>query len=329
MDNRSCLAPQDMVATVLPPVMIVEFLLGLPGNVMALWIFCCHLQAWRSNTVYLVNLMMADFLLLAGLPLRIDTLLRGENWVFGDSLCRINLFILTVNRSASISFMTIVAVDRYFKVVHPHHPANRMTARQAGLVAGAVWAAVVLVRVPLLSNRLLWNHGNQTLCRSFSSGWALSAGMWLHYVMYLVEFFLPFLLLVFCATRIVCTLRLRGLDRGLQGRQVQRAVRVLLLIVAVFTLCFLPGVAIYLTGLIVSWLWPQDCEAYLLLAQLFSLSLGFTYLNSALDPLIYCFSSSTYRDGLRTSINAVGFFRLNLGHRGSAASVRRENQPPS
>ncbi|XP_061086386.1 hydroxycarboxylic acid receptor 2-like [Conger conger] len=326
MDNKSCLAPQALVATVVPPVMIIEFLLGLPGNVMALWIFCCRLQAWRSNTVYLLNLMVADFLLLAAMPLRIDTLLRGENWIFGDTLCRIDLFLLTVNRSASISFLTIVAVDRYFKVVHPHHQANRMTAQQAGLLAGAVWAAVVLVRVPLLSNRLLWNHGNQSFCRSFSSSWALSAGMWLHYVMYLAEFFLPFLLLVFCAVRISCTLRLRGLVRA---RQVRRAVRVVLVIVAVFTLCFLPGVTTYLAALLIHWFQPQDCEAYLLAGELFSLSLGFTYLNSALDPVIYCFSSSTFRNGLSTSINAVGFFGFDLGHRDSTTSNRREDRPCS
>lgn len=324
MENKSCQAPQVLVATVVPPVMIIEFLLGLPGNVMALWIFCCRLPAWKSNTVYLINLMVADFLLLAAMPLRIDTLLRGENWIFGDTLCCINLFLLAVNRSASISFMTILAVDRYFKVVHPHHQANRMTARQAGLLAGAVWAAVVLVRIPLLSNRLLWNNGNQSFCRSFASSWALLAGMWLHYVMYLAEFFLPFLLLVFCAARITCTLRLRGLDRAWQVRRAVQAVQV---IVAVFTLCFLPGVATYLAALLIQWLRPQDCEVFLLAGELFSLSLGFTYLNSALDPLIYCFSSSTFRNSLSTSINAVGLFGLHIGRRDSTTSGRRESRP--
>ncbi|KAJ8416096.1 hypothetical protein AAFF_G00381180 [Aldrovandia affinis] len=304
--NESCLAPQGLVSTVLPPILILEFLLGLPGNTMALWIFCCRMKDWKPNTVYLLNLMLADFLLLAGLPLRIDNLLRGEDWVFGGALCRINLFMLAVNRSASIGFMTIVAVDRYFKVVHPHHHANRMKARGASLVAGAVWAGVVLVRIPLLANDLLWRHGNQTLCRSFSSNKELTPGMWLHYFMYLAEFFLPFLLLVFCTVRITCALHLRGLDRVPIVRRTVRAVR---LIMVVFTICFLPGVATGLATLLIHKLRPQDCEAYLLAGQMFSLSVGFTYLNSSLDPLIYCFFSYKFRNILKQYLNSLGVFR--------------------
>lgn len=100
---------------ILPPVLMVDVALGLLGNLVALWIFCFKLKSWNPNNLFLFNLVIADFLALVSLPLRIDALLQRQ-WVFGDIMCRINLFLMFSNRSASIALMTVVAVYRYFKV---------------------------------------------------------------------------------------------------------------------------------------------------------------------------------------------------------------------
>lgn len=323
MNNSSsplhCPSVHNLTAEVLPPVLILEFILGLPGNLVALWIFSCRMQRWRSNTVYLLNLLIADFFLLVSLPFRIDSLMRGENWVFGDAWCRINLFMLAVNRSASIGFMTIVAVDRYFKVVHPHHRVNRITTVQAGMLSGMTWAVVLALRLPLLAEPLLQPSKDRSvsLCRSFNSYLKPPPIIKLHYAVYVLEFFLPFLLLIFCSMRIICILRHRQLDKK---QQVKRAIQVVLLIVAVFTICFLPGIATGLIALIILKCCPEDCASYQMASQLFSLSIGFTYLNSTLDPIIYCLSSSTFRNTLKSSFNAMGFFHMQLSRRGSEVS---------
>ncbi|KAM9395104.1 hydroxycarboxylic acid receptor 2 [Salvelinus alpinus] len=312
-----CLAPQDLVANILPPVLIIELLVGLPGNVMALWIFTCRLKTWRANTLFLFNLVLADFLLLICLPFRIDNLFRGEHWVFGEAWCRINLFMLAVNRSASIAFMTTVAFDRYFKVVHPHHLVNHMTSTQAGWVAGGIWAVVISLRLPLLTTDLLKQNGNMSLCRSFSSYTVTPLAIKIHNMVFVGEFFLPLLLLLFCSARIACILRERQLDKE---QKVRRAIRVVGLIVAVFVLCFFPGIATGLSTVYIKEVRPRDCVSYNIAAQLFSLSIGFTYLNSALDPVIYCFSSSMFRNSLKSSINKLGLVEMRLSRRGSMAS---------
>lgn len=100
---------------ILPPVLTIDVILGFLGNIVALWIFCFKLKAWNPNNLFLFSLVISDFLALLSLPLRIDALLRGH-WVFGDGMCRINLFLMFSNRTASITFMTVVAIYRYFKV---------------------------------------------------------------------------------------------------------------------------------------------------------------------------------------------------------------------
>lgn len=298
-----CLQQQTLVADVLPPILIVEMIVGLPGTLVALWIFCCRLKDWRPNTLFLFNLVLADFFLLISVPFRIDNLIRGENWVFGALWCRVNLFMLAVNRSASIAFMTTVAVDRYLKVVYPHHRVNRITKTQAARLAGLIWAVVFALRIPLLAENLLRYNGEVALCRSFSSYKVVPPVIKLHYAVYLGEFFLPLLLLIFCAARIACSLRRRQLDRE---RRVRRAVRTVCAIVAVFVVCYAPGIVMGLVGLFLQKFLREDCVAYRVVSQLFSLSIGFTYLNSALNPIIYCLSSSMFRNAVKSLISSLG-----------------------
>ncbi|KAM9477693.1 hydroxycarboxylic acid receptor 2 [Clarias gariepinus] len=316
-NNTTCDAEsQKVVPSFLAPLLITELLLGLPGNLMALFIFCRHFHSWRPNILFLFNLILADFLLLVSLPFRIDAYMRSENWMFGDAWCRINLFMLAINRSASISFMTAVAVHRYFKVVHPHNKINYISSRQAGGIACFIWMVVTLTRLPLLTTRLLITKNNFSYCRSFSMK-NPPIGIKLHYLIYIAEFILPLLILFFCSFRISCILQQRQMDRE---KKVRQAIRTVLVIVVVFILCFSPGVV---TGLIALYLKErinEYCNAYKVVSQLFVLSIGFTYLNSALDPVIYCFSSSMFRNSIKRSINRSGLVQLRLSRHPSAVS---------
>ncbi|XP_072533805.1 hydroxycarboxylic acid receptor 3-like isoform X3 [Salminus brasiliensis] len=258
-DTHCNLTAQTLVAAILPPVLIVELLVGLPGNVLALWVFCRHLRPWRPTVVFLLNLVLADFFLLVSLPFRIDTLLRGENWVFGDIWCRINLFMLAINRSASIGFMTIVALDRYFKVVHPYNAVNFITSQQAAGIACFVWIVVVLLRFPLLNCNLLITRNNNSFCRSFNPYTNPPTAIKLHYAVYLCEFFLSLMVLLFCSLRIYCILRRRQPEKKKTTRQ---AIRIVLVIVGIFILCFLPGVATGLSALYLKTLGKDYCEGF-------------------------------------------------------------------
>ncbi|XP_041116245.1 hydroxycarboxylic acid receptor 2-like [Polyodon spathula] len=313
-----CLSSQINIASILPPALIIEFLLGIPGNAIALWVFCFRMKVWRPSTVYLLNLVLADFLLILCLPFRIDNLLRGEHWVFGDPLCRINLFMLAANRSASISFMTVVAAERYFKIVHPHRRINRLSVKQASMMSCGVWVLILSLRIPLLTSQLLQEHNGTFLCRSFSSYSMIPTGILLHYFLYVVEFFLPFSVLLFCTLRITWVLKHRSMNRD---RKIRNAIRVVSVIMLVFALCFGPGIVTGLTTLLIKQLSPGDCVSFRLASECFSASIAFTYLNSVLDPLIYCFSCTMFRNTLKKSISYLGLCQLEESRRGSVTSV--------
>ncbi|XP_026165427.1 hydroxycarboxylic acid receptor 2 [Mastacembelus armatus] len=292
-----CPPLEEVKVFFLPIVMIIEMIVGLPGNMIALWIFCFRMKLWKPHTLFLFNLVLADFLLIVSVPFRIHNHLRGEYWIFGQTWCQINLFMLAVNRSASIAFMTAVALDRYFKVVHPHHSISRMTLIQAGWLSGLLWAVVIALRIPLLTTNHLYLNSSHSLCRSFGMYKEETVGIKVHYVAFTVEFFLPWLVLLYCSARITCFLRQRQMHRL---KKVQRSIRTVAVISLVFTICFMPGVIIGLWAVYIKKFHPEDCETYKNVTTYFVLCIAFTYLNSTLDPLIYCFSSSIFHDTFKT-----------------------------
>ncbi|TEA25907.1 hypothetical protein DBR06_SOUSAS5710024, partial [Sousa chinensis] len=108
-----------MVSAFLAPVLSVEFVLGLVGNSLAFFLCCFHARPWTSNTVFLVSLVVADFLLIVNRPLRVDYYFLHETWRFGATACKVNLFVIATNRSASTVSLAAVSLDRYLKVVRP------------------------------------------------------------------------------------------------------------------------------------------------------------------------------------------------------------------
>nr|XP_045360762.1 oxoeicosanoid receptor 1 [Camelus bactrianus] len=228
----------------------MEFVLGLVGNGLAFFIFCFHMRPWTSSTVFLVSLVVADFLLIINLPLRVDYYFRQETWRFGGAACKVSLFMMSTNRSASVVFLTAIALNRYLKVVRPHHALSRASVGAAAQVAGGLWGGLLL-----LNGHLLLTAYSGHSCLSYQLG----------------------------------TLRRRGLDRQAGPR---RAMRVLAAVVAVYTVCFLPSVIFGGASIVAFRL--RACPTLNVCTQLFHGSLAFTYLNSVLDPVLYCFSSPKF-----------------------------------
>ncbi|XP_045684117.1 oxoeicosanoid receptor 1 [Phyllostomus hastatus] len=305
-------ASSSWVSAFLAPVLGVEFILGLVGNGLAFFIFCVHTRPWSSNVVFLVSLVFADFLLIINLPLRMDYYLHDETWPLGDVACRINLFMLSANRTASVVFLTAIALNRYLKVVRPHHALSRASVRAAAWVAGGLWGSILL-----LNGHLFVIAIPRKSCLSYQLGMNSSAWTRWHSALYLLEFFLPLALILFAVVSILQTIRCRGLG-GRAGPR--RAKRMLAAVVAVYTICFLPSIVFGMAAIVAFHL--KACPALNICSQLFHSSLAFTYLNSVLDPILYCFSSPSFLRHCRTLLG------LSQGSQGPD-SDENSYQPPS
>ncbi|XP_004391383.2 hydroxycarboxylic acid receptor 1 [Trichechus manatus latirostris] len=283
MDNRSCcLIEGDPISQVMPPLLILAFVLGALGNGIALCGFCFHMKTWKPSTIYLFNLAVADFLLMICLPFRTDYYLRHRRWAFEDIPCRVVLFMLAMNRAGSIVFLTVVAVDRYFKVVHPHHMVNTVSNRVAVGLVCALWVMVILGTLYLLTENHLCMQEKVISCESFIME---SANGW-HDIMFQLEFFLPLGIILFCSFKIVWSLK----QRQRLARRMRKTTRFIVVVALVFITCYLPSVSARLYFL---WTVPSSaCDPSVHVAL--HVTLSFTYMNSMLDPLVYYFSSPSF-----------------------------------
>ena len=290
-----------VLSSVLPPLLVTEFILGVLGNGLALWIFCFHLKPWKSSTVLLYNLAMADFLLSLALPFRASYYISGIKWMFGDSFCNFCLFMLAMNRSGSAFFLMAVALDRYMRVVHPHHPINHLSVSKVMCGAVALW----LLTISMTAHVFTLEH-NMTKCESFVIKAESDHNLNWHKFAFLFSFYMPLLVMLFCTVRIIGHLRGRQLT---QNAKIKKALCAIIVVLVVFIICFLPS---NITQLLI-WFKTQQlaktlpeseiCPAMEDLTSAFYITISMTYLNSVLDPVVYYFSSSVFRNVCRKALH--------------------------
>ncbi|XP_060796428.1 hydroxycarboxylic acid receptor 2-like [Neoarius graeffei] len=289
MSNSSvcCAFESSILIQVLPPVLLIEFICGLTGNILALCMFAFHTDSWKPNSIYLAHLTVADSVVLFCLLFRADYYRRGQNWVFGDAFCRILLFLLAANRAAGIFFLTAVAVDRYLKIVHPLHRINRMSLSYAMWVSAGLWAIIVAMTGHLLGSPHFFSVGNHTQCESFNICLDNSPLSVWHNAFYVLQFCVPGGIIVFCTICIAWQLKTKTMD---STGKVKRAVQFILIVAMVFLVSFFPSTV----SRVAVWIlkaWYNECVHFTEANLAFYTSVCFTYFNSMLNPLVYYFST--------------------------------------
>ncbi|XP_028681037.1 hydroxycarboxylic acid receptor 3-like [Erpetoichthys calabaricus] len=291
-----CLFDGDTLLPILPPILLIEFIVGGLCNGIALWIFCFRIKTWNSSTILLFNLVLADFLLLLALPFRTNYYLQHKNWVLGDWFCRMNLFMLAMNRTGSIFFLTAVALDRYFKVVHPYSQLSAPSVAKTICTSCILWLmATSMTAYLLVKPKLFQKNDTEAVihCESFAISLSFdSHGLW-HWSLFLLEIFLPFCIVLYCTCHFVRKLQKRELNK--QGR-IQKAIRLTIVVIIVFLLCFLPS---SLTSIVI-WIkrasYHKECQSFKVWDNTFYITMSLTYMSCVMDPVIYCFSSTTFQE---------------------------------
>lgn len=301
MPDTKCHFNGTLLISVMPSLLGVEFVLGSIGNGLALWIFCCHLKPWKSSTVLLFNLAVADFLLITALPLRASYYHGKLTWKFGETMCNICLFMLAMNRSGSTFFLMAIACDRYMRVVHPHHPINSMSVSKMTCAALGLW----LLTIAMTAHVFSMGHANTTYCESFMIDTEPHHNLSWHKFEFLFSFLGPLVVILLCTARIIS--KLKGRQLG-QHAKIKKALCFLISVVVFFFIFFLPS------NLMQVLIWIQThkyanlptsefCPALEDVTNAFFLTISLTYLNSAFDPVIYYFSSPAIQNFFRKTLN--------------------------
>ncbi|XP_035007052.2 lysophosphatidic acid receptor 4-like [Hippoglossus stenolepis] len=273
-----------------PVVYILALVVGLPGNLAALFVFTFKITPRTAFSVFISNLALADIVILCTLPFRIHYHLNRNNWVFGDVACRITGVLFFSNIYMSICFMTCICVDRYMATVHPHAYLRGRRPWCSLAVSVALWCVagvamlVFVLRGPLETN--VNQSGSQSCFDNFSKHeWETRLVV---YSLLILIFgsLLPTVIILVCYPLAVRRISM------IRTNTAKRALRVIYTILAITLLCFLPNHVVSLLHLLIRMDVIKSCSATNLIFDAKLVTMALVTLNTCLDPVLYYVTTS-------------------------------------
>ncbi|XP_059537067.1 2-oxoglutarate receptor 1 [Myotis daubentonii] len=221
----------------LPVIYSIIFLVGFPGNAVAISTYVCKMRPWKSCTVIMLNLACTDLLYLTSLPFLIHYYASGENWIFGDFMCKFIRFGFHFNLYSSILFLTCFSVFRYFVISHPMSCFCIHKTRWAVAACAGVWIISLVAVIPMTFLITSTTRTNSSACLDLTSSDDLTTIKWYNLILTATTFCLPLVIVTLCYAMIIYTLS-QG-PRTHSGLK-QKARRLTILLLLVFYICFLP-----------------------------------------------------------------------------------------
>ncbi|XP_073704067.1 free fatty acid receptor 2-like [Garra rufa] len=287
-------------------VYILTFLIGLPANLLAICTFFKKLCDKPSpNDILLFNLTASDLIFLLFLPLKMYEAAAGMKWHLSQSLCSIaSYFFFTTIYTSSLLLMAI-AIDRYLGLAFPFK--YRLLRKPLYAAAGSV--IIWLVSATHCSIVFIIVHmpdPNATVpkevCYENFTEKQKRILLPVRLEFFVVIYMLPLLVCIFCYINCIYILYSRP---HITKEKKQRAIGMALCTLTIFLLCFLPYNLSHLVGFRInnspSW------RYYTLLPST---------LNTCLDPFVFYFSSSTFRESKIISLLKRWCFRQKKTQKG-------------
>ncbi|XP_036411534.1 C-X-C chemokine receptor type 3-like isoform X1 [Megalops cyprinoides] len=290
----------------IPALYSLVIVLGFLGNGLVLAVLTQLRRSWSVTDTFIMHLAVADIMLLLTLPFWAVEAASG--WSFGTPLCKFTGALFKINFYCGIFLLACISLDRYLSIVHAVQMYSR---RKPWVVQGscvAVWLLCLLLSIPdwlflqalrddRRNGRVECVH-NYLLYAQSSEEWRMGSRLLYH----IVGFLLPSAIMVFCYSCI-----LLRLNRGSQGIQKKRAIRVILALVVAFFVSWTPYNLTLMVDTLLSKAAIRDtCEARTTLDICLMATSTLGQLHCCLNPILYAFVGVKFRRHLLDLLRSMG-----------------------
>ncbi|XP_053329985.1 P2Y purinoceptor 4 [Spea bombifrons] len=322
-DNESCIFNEQFKFLILPISYSAVFIVGLPLNATAIWIFIAKIRPWSPTTVYMFNLALSDMLYVLSLPTLVYYYADHNNWPFGEALCKIVRFLFYTNLYCSILFLTCISVHRYLGVCHPLRSLQRVKVKHARIICASVWLSVSICLVPNLIFVTVSPRGNSIICHDTTTPDQFET---------YVEYSTAVMSLLFGVPCLVITCCYGFMARELTKPLVsgshtlpsykKRSIKTIVVVLVVFTICFLP---FHITRTLYYYArLKEECQFLKVVNIIYKITRPMASANSCIDPVLYFLASDSYqRRLLRTVTRVSGTCRRHFATRRSGPLLCR------
>lgn len=275
----------------IPSLYSLVFLLGLPSNGLALWVLATRTEKLTS-TIFLMNLAAADLLLISVLPLKIFYYFLGNNWPFGEGLCRVTTAFFYGNMYCSVLLLTCISVDRYLAVVHPFFSRSFRTPTFAAWTCAAVWLCAAGITLPLTLQQQSYPlyRADITLCHDVLPRQE-DDGYYFYYFICLIAcaFLAPLAVMLFSYCSVLQALL------G-SGKRYFHSMKLTALVLVMLMAFYTPSNVLLLVHYS-----SYQCKLSGSLYISYMVSLAVSTCNSCADPFVYYYISEDFREKVRST----------------------------
>ncbi|XP_075707052.1 proteinase-activated receptor 4 [Rhinoderma darwinii] len=303
----------SITVVLIPSIYAVIFIVGLPANGLALWVLATKVKKMTS-TVFLMNLAVADLLLILVLPFKIFYYYLGNNWIFGELMCRVVTSFFYGNMYCSALLLMSISIDRYLAVVHPFFSRTFRSRIFATAICFTCWLISMLSTIPLAtmqqSYRLL--DTELTLCHDVLPKQEQEEYLFYYFMTVIVLcFILPLIIIVFSYIAVIRELIL-------SGEKYTYAVKLSALVLFIVIVFLTPSNVVLLMH------YSEQClQRHGDLYAIYMVCLTLSTLNSCVDPFVYYYASEEFRDKVRSQ------FRKKSGISITSVKTSKETLPPN
>ncbi|ODN04410.1 Protein trapped in endoderm-1 [Orchesella cincta] len=289
-------------ATIIAAASAVIFIfLGIFGNALTIVALSkCPKLKMQATTWFVISLSVSDMIFCSfNLPLTATRFIY-EAWIFNDYLCKCFPFFFYANFGASLYHIMLIAVNRYMLI------SSYITYKRVyrPLYVVIMIAAVWLISFCMLLPPLLGIWGNMGLDEeTFSCTILKKDGSSPKKFLFLFGILPPFLIVLFCYTRILLSVRrskmvLRRIQESTGApcntstvkKDDLKLTKTMILIFGGFVLCFVPLMVVNVIDEKISI--PTIHVTASILA----------WASAVINPIIYSISSKTYRNAYMVAL---------------------------
>ncbi|XP_012668419.1 probable G-protein coupled receptor 171 [Otolemur garnettii] len=269
------------------------FLVGIIGTCFATWAFIQKNTHHRCVSIYLINLLTADFLLTLALPVKIIVDLGVASWKLKIFHCQVTACLMYINMYLSIIFLAFVSIDRCLQLTHSYKVYRIQEPGFAKMISTVVWLMVLLIMVPNMVIPI--NHIEEKPglgCMDFKKDLGKNWHLLTNFIC--VAIFLNFSAIILISNCLVIRKLYRNKDNE-NYPHVKKALINILIVTLGYFVCFVPYHIVRIPYTLSQTQVISDCPTRISLYKAKEATLLLAVSNLCFDPILYYHLSKAFR----------------------------------
>nr|XP_004654056.2 bombesin receptor subtype-3 [Jaculus jaculus] len=285
---------------------------GILGNAILIKVFFKTKSMQTVPNIFITSLAFGDLLLLLTCVPVDATHYLAEGWLFGKIGCKVLSFIRLTSVGVSVFTLTILSADRYRAVVKPleRQPSNAIL--KTCMKAGCIWVMSMIFALPeaIFSNVYTFRDPKKNVTFESCTSYPVSEKILqeVHSLLcFLVFYIIPLSIIsvyyfLIAKTLYRSTLNIPTEEQSHARKQIdsrKRIAKTVLVLVALFALCWLPNHLLYLYHSF-SYQTYVEPSAIHLIVTIFSRVLAFS--NSCVNPFALYWLSKNFQEHFKAQL---------------------------